>query len=150
MFDGTNASDYRDYRPGDKAKGEFNIRSPLKEAGINKSELRQLSRMEGLPFWNKPAGVCLASRLPFGEKITMKKLLRIAAAERVLTNSGFREVRVRDYGRLCRIEVPEKMLKRLISKRKTLVNKLKRLGYNYITADMQGYRAGSMNELLKY
>jgi uncharacterized protein len=148
VADGTNLSDVLDFRPGNKAKKEFKVRSPLKEAGINKDDIRKISRKIGLVTWDKPTFACLASRVPYGTAITKKIIQRIEKAESFLRKIGFKQARVRHYNGLCRIEVPQSSISKLISKRSELVLKFKKIGYNYITLDLQGYRSGSMNEIL--
>lgn len=148
VLDASNASDKKDYRPGAKAKKELGVRSPLQEAGITKDEVRALSRKMGLASWDKPALACLASRIPYGTKITAKILKQINQAENHLRRMGFKQVRVRHYNGLCRIEVVKNDIPRLITKHNQVIDKLKNLGYNYITVDLEGYRAGSMNEVL--
>ena len=149
VVDASNASDRKDFRPGERAKQEFNIRSPLQEAGLTKLEIRLLSKKLGLTTWDKPSLACLASRVPYGTEISLKLLGRIHRAERFLKQLGFRQVRLRHYNGLCRIEVFKDDLPALINKRNLIVEKLKRLGYNYVTLDLEGYRTGSMNPGLK-
>jgi uncharacterized protein len=148
VVDASNISDRKDYRPGNIAKEELNIRSPLEEAGFNKEDIRRLSKKLGLITWNKPTLACLASRVPYGSKISLKILERIHRAERFLRQMGFKEVRLRHYNGLCRIEVLRNDILRLINKRGQVVNRLKNLGYKYITLDLEGYRTGSMNEVI--
>lgn len=149
VVDATNLSDKKDYRPGNMAKKEFNIRSPLQEAGFTKEDIRKLSKRLGLITWDKPSLACLASRIPYGKEISPKTLEHIHKAENFLRQLGFKEVRLRHYNGLCRIEVPKSDILSLISKRDQVVNKLKKIGYNYITVDLEGYRSGSMNEILR-
>jgi len=149
VIDASNASDRKDFRPGNRAKDELNIRSPLQEAGLNKEDIRGLSRSLGLATWNKPSLACLASRIPYGRRISHRILGRINQAEVFLKNMGFRQIRIRDYDGLCRIEVFKEDIPELIVKRNTIVKKLKILGYDYITVDLEGYRTGSMNEVLE-
>ncbi len=148
IIDGTNKDDEKDFRPGEKAKKIFNVYSPLKEAGIGKEEIRRLSKKMNLPTWNKPQMACLASRIPYGEKITEEKLKRIEEGEKFLKNLGFVNVRLRDYDRLARIEVEKERIKELFENRGKVIKKLKSLGYTYITVDLEGFRSGSMNEVL--
>ena len=150
VIDASNASDRKDFRPGNRAKDELNIRSPLQEAGLNKEDIRGLSRSLGLATWNKPSLACLASRIPYGRRISQRILGRINQAEVFLKNMGFRQIRLRDYDGLCRIEVFKKDISRIFDKRDLIIRRLKRLGYNFITVDLQGYRTGSMNEALDY
>ncbi len=149
IFDASNLSDQKDFRPGTKAKKELRVRSPLQEAGINKEEVRRLSRLLKLNTWDKPSLACLASRVPYGTQISEKVLRRIEQGEELLRAIGFNHVRLRDYSKLCRIEVPEEDILRLIAKSKYIIDKLKKLGYNYVTVDLEGLRSGSMNEVIK-
>jgi len=149
VLDASNISDNKDYRPGNIAKKELKIESPLVKAGINKNEIRRLSRKLGISSWNKPSLACLASRIPYGTKITAGLLRRIDQAEAYLISLGFKQVRLRHYNGLCRIEVDKSNIGRLLSKRQAIVDKLKSLGYNYITLDLEGYRTGSLNEVIK-
>ena len=119
------------------------------EAGLNKEDICKLSKELGLSSWNKPSLACLASRIPYGTKITVDLLRRIDQAENYLTSLGFRQVRLRHYNGLCRIEVEKKHISRLLRNRQVVVEKLKDLGYNYITVDLEGYRTGSLNEVIK-
>jgi uncharacterized protein len=150
LLDGQNADDTADYRPGARAAAELGVLSPLKAAGLTKREIRELSREMGLPTWKKPAQACLASRFPYGEAITVEKLGRVAAAEEFLRRLGLGQLRVRDHGRLARIEVPAQDIARLAAPRtrSKVVARLKKLGYTWVALDLQGYRTGSMNEVL--
>jgi uncharacterized protein len=149
ILDASNASDKSDFRPGNQAKKELGIRSPLEETGLSKDDVRALSQRLGLKTWDKPSLACLASRVPYGTRITPIVLERIDKAELYLKSLGFRQVRLRHYNGLCRIEVLKTDISRLISKRNRIVDKLKRLGYNYVTVDLEGYRTGSLNEVIK-
>ncbi|MDD5505199.1 MAG: ATP-dependent sacrificial sulfur transferase LarE [Candidatus Omnitrophica bacterium] len=149
VLDASNASDKSDYRPGNIAKKEFKVQSPLLEAGFSKKDIRNLSKLLGLSSWDKPSLACLASRIPYGTKITAGLLRRIDQAEAYLISLGFNQVRLRHYDGLCRIEVEKKDINRLLRNRQAIVEKLKNLGYNYITADLEGYRTGSLNEVIK-
>lgn len=149
VFDAANISDKSDFRPGEKAKKELGARSPLQEAGLTKADIRYLSKKLGLQTWNKPAQACLASRIPYGTPISKHVLERIGRAENILRALKFQQVRVRHYNGLCRIEVGENEINRLLNKRQSIVDKFKKLGYNYITADLEGYRAGSLNEVIR-
>ena len=148
VFDASNVSDNSDFRPGERAKKELKVRSPLQEAGLTKADIRVLSKKLGLGTWNKPSQACLASRIPYGERISKPILERIHKAEGFLKRLNFSQARVRHYNGLCRIEVPKQEISRLIAKRQSIVDKLKKLGYNYITLDMEGYRTGSLNEVI--
>jgi uncharacterized protein len=151
VIDGTNADDENDYRPGLKACAEAGVRSPLKEAGLSKDEIRQLSYARGLPTWDKPASPCLASRVPYGTPLTEEVLLKIAKGEKYLHGLGMRQVRLRHHGEIARIEVDEVDIKRLLEDnfRKGIVNYIKMLGYKYVVLDLAGYRMGSLNIHLK-
>jgi len=145
VADATTLSDKDDYRPGSRAKKEFMVRSPLEEAGFTKEDVRKYSRQLGLITWNMPAQACLASRIPYGQKIKPGVLQRIERSENFLKSIGFPEVRLRHYQATCRIEVPRKDIPRLVKQGNKVSRKLKDLGYNYITVDLEGYRTGSMN-----
>ncbi|MDD5006283.1 MAG: ATP-dependent sacrificial sulfur transferase LarE [Candidatus Omnitrophica bacterium] len=146
VIDATNSDDRFDFRPGAKAKKELKVRSPLDEAGIAKEEIRSLSRRFNLPSWDKPQMACLASRIQYGSKITKGRLERIEKAENFLKeNLGINgNIRVRDYGELARIEVDKPNIPLLI-KANGYMMRFKRLGFKYITVDLEGYRTGSMN-----
>jgi uncharacterized protein len=150
VIDGTNADDINDYRPGVQALAELGVRSPLCEVGMTKAEIRELSRKMGLGTWNKPSMACLASRFPYGEKISLEKLARVDKAEKFLLNIGFRQIRVRSHHDLARIEVPTLERHRFGDERlmDEVYQELKKLGFTYITLDLEGYRTGSMNEQL--
>jgi uncharacterized protein len=149
VFDASNLSDQVDFRPGEKALKQLKVRSPLREAGLDKDQIRLLSRKLGLVTWRKPSLACLASRIPYGTKITAAILQRINRAEVFLRRLGFKQVRLRHHNELCRIEVLKNDLPRLINRRKLIIDKLKKLGYNYVALDLEGYRMGSMNEVIK-
>jgi len=149
VLEAGNLTDKKDYRPGNIAKEELRVESPLIRAGFNKKDIRNFSKKLGLPSWNKPSLACLASRIPYGTKITADLLKRIDKAENYLSGLGLRQVRLRHHNRLCRIEVEKKDMFRLLSKGEKIIKKLKGLGYNYIALDLEGYRTGSLNESLK-
>ena len=148
VADGSNVDDTGDYRPGMRAMAELGIVSPLKEAGLTKSDIRTLSKEAGLPTWDKPAAACLASRFAYGEKITAEGLVRVANAEKFIRDLGFSGIRVRVHGGLARIEVRPEDRERLLGNADEISAKLKELGFTYVTMDMKGYRTGSMNEVL--
>ena len=148
VADGSNVDDTGDYRPGMRAMAELGIVSPLKEAGLTKNDIRQLSKEAGLPTWDKPAAACLASRFAYGEKITTEGLIRVANAEKFIRDLGFRGIRVRVHGNLARIEVAPDDKGRFLLKADEVTARLKELGFSYVTMDLKGYRTGSMNEVL--
>ncbi|MFA5156753.1 MAG: ATP-dependent sacrificial sulfur transferase LarE [Candidatus Omnitrophota bacterium] len=149
VIDASNVTDKKDFRPGDRAKKESGVRSPLQEAGFTKNEIRRLSRELRLATWDKPSLACLASRIPYGSRITPAVLSRIEKAESLIKALGFKQVRLRHYGELCRIEVEPDKAGQLVKKRSLIVAQLKKLGYNYVTVDLEGYRVGSLNEAIK-
>jgi len=148
VLEGSNYDDLTDYRPGMEAVHELGARSPLQEAHLTKNDIRSLSKQMNLPTWNKPSFACLASRIPYGKKITKKKLTMIEKAEEFLRNLGIEQLRVRHHGTIARIEVtPEDMPIFLQPDlREKIIDRFRKLGYTYITLDLQGYRTGSMNE----
>lgn len=150
VADGSNVDDTGDFRPGLRAAAQLGVRSPLRDAGFTKEEVREASRELGLPTWDKPAMACLASRFPYGHRITLENLERVGAAERILRELGLRQVRVRDYGQTARIEVGLEELEHIVRGeiRTRIVEELHKVGYVYVTADLEGYRSGSMNVVL--
>ncbi len=148
VLEASNLTDKKDYRPGNIAKKELRIESPLLKAGFSKEDIRKLSKKFGLSSWNKPSLACLASRIPYGIKITRGLLKRIDQAEAYLAGFCFKQVRLRHYNGLCRIEVDKQDIAKLLNNRQAIVEKLKGLGYNYITLDLEGYRRGSLNEVI--
>jgi len=147
---GENASDVGDYRPGAVAAKEYQVRAPLKEVGLTKMEIRELSAELGLPTADKPAMACLSSRIPYGEPVTEEALRMIEAAENVLRDAGFYEVRVRHHKNMARIEVGAEEFQKFFEEkvRGTVTQALRKIGYAYVTLDLQGYRRGSANEVL--
>jgi uncharacterized protein len=150
VLDGSNSDDLKDYRPGAKAATEFSVRSPLREAGFSKSEVRACARMLGLQVWDKPSLACLSSRVPYGTRITPEILQTIHSAEDRLRMLGLRQVRVRHHGDTARIEIDRSDFEHMLSEdtAQRIVAALKELGYTYICLDLEGYRTGSMNETL--
>jgi uncharacterized protein len=150
IADGTNADDLHDFRPGRKASAEAGIRSPLLEAGLTKTEIRQLSHAKSLPTWDRPASPCMASRIPYGIPVTAETLNKIARGEQYLHSLGLRQLRLRHHGDIARIELdPEDMAKIITPEiRQDIVTHLKALGYKYVALDLTGYRIGSLNEVL--
>ena len=151
IADGTMTDDVGDFRPGMRAHAERSVRSPLLEAGFNKEDVRALSRALGLPTWDKPSFACLSSRFPYGTGITEENLSRVDSAEGILRDAGFKRYRVRFHDdRTARIEVSPQEIPWLIDPalREQIVGRMKELGFTYVTLDLQGYRTGSMNEVL--
>jgi uncharacterized protein len=149
VLDGSNVDDLSDFRPGLRALEELRVKSPLQEAGLGKAEIRTLSREMGLPTWNKPSLACLASRIPYGTEITEEALTRIDRCEAFLLERVQGSVRVRYHGNLARIEVPSSAFQELLAHGQAIVGFFKQQGFAYVTLDLQGYRTGSMNEVLR-
>jgi uncharacterized protein len=150
IADGSNVDDQSDYRPGRQALVEMNIRSPLLEAGLTKDEIRAASRSLGLPTWNRQPLACLASRFPYGTTITDQKLRQVESCETYLRDEGFATFRVRYHGDTARIEVSSNDIGRLVADplRESVVAHFKAAGFTYVAVDLEGFRSGSMNELL--
>jgi uncharacterized protein len=151
VLDGTNADDAKDWRPGSRASKEEGVESPLRDIGFSKQEIRDVSKSLGLSTWNKPATPCLSSRFPYGQKITIEALGRVEKAEAFIRKYGVKELRVRNHSEVARIEVlPEDFTKIMDGPvRDEINNYLKSIGFKYVTIDLQGFRSGSANELLK-
>jgi len=151
IADGSNADDRGDYRPGRQAAKEFGVRSPLDEAGLTKAEIRELSRLAGLPTWDEPASACLSSRIPYFSEVTDEKLRTIERAEDILRGLGFRICRVRHHDTLARIELGRDELPRALEPEmaETIDRELRALGYHHVTIDLRGYRLGSLNDALR-
>lgn len=148
VLDGTNADDSGDYRPGRRAATLHGVRSPLAEAGMTKQEIRDWAAELGLAVWDKPAAACLSSRVPYGSPVTLEKLNRIDQAEASLKTFGFRQCRVRDHGNVARIEVAPEDLPRLLEMRVVVSIAVKQAGFSYVSLDLDGFRSGSMNEVI--
>lgn len=146
LVDGANADDLGDQRPGMEASAERGVLHPLLAVGIGKEEVRRLARELALPTWDAPQQACLASRVPYGEPITVEKVAAVGAAERVLHELGFRQCRVRHHGSIARIEVEAGDLGRAVEAREELTRRLRALGFAYVALDLEGFRSGSMNE----
>jgi pyridinium-3,5-biscarboxylic acid mononucleotide sulfurtransferase len=150
VLDGTNFDDTKDYRPGLRALSELGIKSPLLENEITKAEIRQFSKELGLNTWDKPPYACLLSRIPYGTKLTVKEFERIEKSEKYLMDKGFRAVRVRSHGETARIEVPAAERSKLFDM--NLLDEISRVikgfGFKYVAMDLEGYRTGSLNEVL--
>jgi uncharacterized protein len=147
---GVNADDMQDFRPGHRAATEHQVLAPLLEAGLNKAEVRELSRQEGLPTWDRPASACLSSRLPYGTPVTVQNLSQVERGEAILRALDFRQFRVRYHGEMARIEIaPEELPRALDAKMaQVLAERFKLLGFTYVTLDLEGYRQGSLNAAL--
>ncbi len=148
VLDGVNVDDLHEHRPGLRAAEEHRVRHLLVEAGFTKAEVRAASRALGLATWDRPASPCLSSRFPYGTRITREGLAQVEAAERLLRAHGFRELRVRHHESIARLEVPAAEMERLVALRDVVVPALRRLGFAYVTLDLQGFRSGSLNETL--
>jgi uncharacterized protein len=150
VFDGSNLDDNGDYRPGMQAARELEVISPLKEANLTKADIRELSKELGLPTWDKPSFACLSSRFPYGHKITLSKLTMVDKTEQLLLDMGITQVRVRHHGEIARIEVDPSEREKFfnIDIMNYIGNEFKKIGFNYVTLDLLGYRTGSMNEVL--
>ena len=151
LSDGSNINDLDDYRPGKRALDELNIKSPLKDLGFTKNDIRAISKVLGLPTWNRQSFACLASRFPYGSQIIPDLLEKTWKAESILRNLGIKYYRVRNHGDIARIELDMKGMDLIMDKsiRDKVVNHIISIGYKYVTMDLQGYRTGSMNKALK-
>ena len=150
VVNGTNVDDLGDYRPGLDAATQYGVRSPLVEASLEKKDIRVLSREMGLPNWDKPAQACLSSRIPYGTMVTVEALTTIAKAEKYLREKGFKQLRVRHHENIARIEISADDFDVLTSEplRTEVPSYFKSLGYSYVTLDLEGFRSGSLNEIL--
>ena len=148
VIEGTNADDIGNHRPGWQAIQECEIRSPLQEVGLTKSEIRSLAKQLDLPNWNSPAAACLASRISYGTTITPQILAQVEKGETILRQMGFKRLRVRHHGAIARIEIPPHEFSKLLTNNIAIVSKFKEIGYTYITLDLAGLRSGSMNEVI--
>ncbi len=150
ILDGSTVDDLDDYRPGRQAAKQHAVRSPLIEVGLNKSEVRELSRRATLPTWDKPASPCLSSRIAYGTTVTIERLNKVDRGEEILREFGFREFRVRHHDTLVRLEIAASEMDRVLRKDvvEQLAARFRELGFKYVTLDLQGFRSGSMNEAL--
>ena len=148
IADGVNLSDCGDYRPGIMASNEEGIWHPFVEAGISKEDIREIAKQMSLSFWDKPSSACLASRIPYGDRITGANLAMVEMAEDYLKSLGFKQVRVRVHGSVARIEVPQEEMEKVLLSRDRIAKELKAAGFKYVSLDLQGFRSGSMNEVL--
>ena len=149
VVDGANKDDEGDYRPGRKAAKELGVVSVLSEAQMTKADVRELAKYLGLPTWDKPALACLSSRFPYGQEITPEKLSQVARAEEFLRREDFKQVRVRHHGEIARLEIGPEELERAFAMREKISAELLDAGFLYVTLDLAGYRAGSLNRALK-
>ena len=151
ILDGANTDDVGDYRPGRTAAREKNVRSPLIEVNLSKNEIRELSRKHNLPTWDKPASPCLSSRIAYGIPVTIERLSKVERGEEILRSMGFTEFRVRVHDNLARIEIAPDEMKNALNLEITgkISGKFRKLGFKYVTLDLEGFRTGAMNEVLK-
>jgi len=147
---GVNKDDLGDYRPGQNAAKKHEVKAPLMEAGLTKAEIRELSRREGLPTWDRPAAACLSSRVPYGTPVTIQTIKTVETGEEEMKALGFRQFRVRFHGELVRIEIAREEMPLALNLEMAgkLTELFRKLGFKYITLDLQGYRQGSLNEVL--
>lgn len=150
VANGTNTDDLGDFRPGLNAAKQYSVRSPLVEAGLSKPEIRSLSKGMDLPTWDKPAQACLSSRVPYGDPVTVEALTRIARAEEFLRDLGLKQLRVRHHDTVARIEVPTEDFLSIVDEgvRARISEHFRSIGYSYVTLDLDGFRSGSLNEVL--
>ena len=149
LVEGSNADDLGDYRPGRRAVAETRAASPLQDLGFNKSEIRALAKALGLSVWDRPSAPCLATRFPYGSAVTLEGLQQVAKGELYLHELGFQTVRVRHHAQLARLEVAPDEIERLTALREQVSAYFKALGFHYVAVDLNGYRLGSLNEVLK-
>ncbi len=149
---GVNLDDLGDYRPGQGAAKKHQVKAPLVDAGLRKAEIRELSRLAGLPTWDRPASACLSSRIPYGTPVTIQNIKQVENGEEAIKALGFRQFRVRFHGEIVRVEIAAEEMERALtldmSRRFTAI--FKKLGFKYVTLDLEGYRQGSMNEVLDF
>jgi uncharacterized protein len=148
IADGVNLSDYRDFRPGIAACDEEGIWHPFVDAALTKADIRALAEILGLPVWNKPSSACLASRIAYGQRITGVGLRMVEEAEEFLKSRGFLQLRVRSHGSLARIELLRPDMARAVEESGEIAKALKAIGFDYVALDLEGFRTGSMNEVL--
>jgi len=150
IVDGSTVDDLGDYRPGRRAAAQHAVRSPLIEVGLSKSEVRELSRRATLPTWDKPASPCLSSRIAYGTTVTIERLSKVDRGEEILREFGFREFRVRHHDQLVRLEIATAEMDQILRKEvfEELATRFRELGFKYVTLDLEGFRSGSMNEVL--
>jgi pyridinium-3,5-biscarboxylic acid mononucleotide sulfurtransferase len=149
---GVNTDDFADYRPGQDAARQHKVTAPLADAGMSKAEIRELSRLAGLPTWDRPASACLSSRIPYGTPVTIQTVKTVETGEEEIKTLGFRQYRVRFHGELVRIEIAPDELERALDPQmaREFTRIFKALGFRYVTLDLEGYRQGSLNEVLPF
>jgi uncharacterized protein len=147
---GVNVDDLGDYRPGQNAARKHQVAAPLADAGMTKADIRELSRAAGLPTWDRPASACLSSRIPYGTPVTIENVKTVETGEEQIKALGFRQFRVRFHGEVVRIEIAREEMARALSLEmaQRFTSIFKALGFNYVTLDLEGYRQGSLNEVL--
>ncbi len=150
VADGSNADDVADFRPGMRAAAELNVRSPLREAGLTKADVRAIAHLLGLSNWDRPSFACLSSRFPYGTEITRELLARVDACERFLRELGFRQFRVRHHDTVCRIELNPEDFSKLLENREAVLDRFRDSGYTYVTLDIEGFRSGKMNDVIRF
>jgi pyridinium-3,5-biscarboxylic acid mononucleotide sulfurtransferase len=150
IVDGSTTDDLNDYRPGRRASREHAVRSPLIEAGLSKAEIRELSKRVNLPTWDKPASPCLSSRIAYGTPVTIERLAKVDQGEAILREYGFREFRVRHHDQLVRLEIASSEMDRILNREllAEIAARFRELGFKYVTLDLDGFRSGSLNEVL--
>lgn len=150
ILDGSTVDDLGDYRPGRQAATEHSVRSPLIEVGLSKVEIRELSKGADLPTWDKPASPCLSSRIAYGTTVTIERLAKVDRGEEILREFGFKEFRVRHHDNLVRLEIAASEMDRILDKRviDEVASRFRELGFKFVTLDLNGFRSGSMNEVL--
>ena len=150
ILDGSTIDDLGDYRPGRQAATQHAVRSPLIEVGLSKAELRELSRRADLPTWDKPASPCLSSRIAYGTTVTIERLAKVDRGEEILREFGFREFRVRHHDKLVRLEIAPSEMERILDKKiiDAIASRFRELGFKFVTLDLNGFRSGSMNDVL--
>ncbi|RLB11635.1 MAG: ATP-dependent sacrificial sulfur transferase LarE [Deltaproteobacteria bacterium] len=146
---GVNSDDMQDYRPGHRAAKEYGVLAPLVYAGLKKQEIRRAAMEMGIKIWDKPSSPCLATRIPYGQRITLDKLEMIDRAEALLQDMGYKEVRVRHYGDMAKIEVPESEIEGVIKVRDEILKGFRQIGFLYVTLDIEGFISGKLNRIIE-
>lgn len=151
ILDGSNTDDLGDYRPGREAAKENGVKSLLIEVGLSKAEIRELSKKHGLPTWDKPASPCLSSRIAYGIPVSIERLTKVERGEKFLRELGFREFRVRLHDEIVRLEISPNEMEKVLNKNliDSIAEKFRKIGFRYVTLDLQGFRSGAMNEIIE-